>query len=662
MMTSHEPVPTTPSHSSVVWLLGAALLPLLPLARDLPIWVCATYLAVIVWRFGHDQWGLPQPGRFVRVVLTLAAIFFVYRHYGTLLGREPGVALLVLLTGFKLFELRSLRDAMLAALLLFLMLLGSFLFDNSLLLGLYTLAAVVGIVAVLVRIQHPGVQPSTTFRMAGVFVAQALPIMLVAYFLFPRLPDALWGLPTSGGGGTTGIPDDMRPGDLNSLSLLDDVAFRAYFDGPLPLPRDLYWRARVFWDSDGQTWKAGPPLGIIERLRAGSSATRYRLVLEPTNKHWLPVLDLPTHVPNGVRARSGFTYETVEPRRDRQTLEFTSVIRYQTGSLDSVEQQRATVVPPASDRVKALAAQWRKNATEDSDVVRAALDHFRREEFFYTLTPPPLGVDPVDEFLFGTRRGFCEHYAAAFVTLMRAAGIPARVVIGYQGGVYNATGNYVIVRQADAHAWAEVWTSSLGWTRVDPTAAIAPSRVELGIDAVRRLSAQGLPLNELGAQALQRAIQLPWIEAAWLRSRLVWDYVNLSWYLWVSDYDLERQSKLLERLGLTSGTVTLFVMVGLQLLLLYALFRWRARQPRDPIQRTYDDYCRRLARIGITRARHEGPLAFSVRVIRQRPDLASSVDRISRMYMTIRYGSTADKSSLAEFVGAVRAFRPSRDG
>lgn len=652
------PTPTTPARTSVLWLLGTALLALVPVAQHLPVWVSVAYTLAVLWRLAHDRWNVPQPGRWLRGLLALAAITIVYRHYGTLLGREPGVSLLVLLIGFKLFELGTLRDAVLAALLLFLMLLGSFLFDNSLLLGLYTVVCVIAVVAVLLQIQYPAHKPVTTLRLAGVFVAQALPIMLVAYLLFPRLPDALWGFQSTETQGITGIPDDMRPGNVSELNMSDAPAFRAYFEGEPPAARNLYWRVRVLWDSDGRTWRVGPMRAVRDRLRNGTNVVRYRLVLEPNDKVWLPALDLPVTTPTDVRARSGFIYEATEPRRERKTVEFASATRYQTAALSDDERVRALAVPAVSDRVRRLAEQWRTSG--DGDVVRAVLEHFRRESFVYTLTPPPLGDDPVDEFLFETRRGFCEHYAAAFVTLMRAAGLPARVVLGYQGGTYNPSGNYFIVRQADAHAWAEVWTMQSGWTRVDPTAAIAPSRVEYGIDAVRRLSLQGLPLAGLGSDALRRAIQLPWLESAWFRTRLLWDYANLSWYLWVTDYNLERQAKLLGRLGLTNSTVALIVMVVLQLVLLYLVFRWRAHQPRDVVQRIYDDYCHKLARVGITRANAEGPFALRERIHRQRPDLTGAVDRITEMYVTLRYGKATTVPPLADFATAVRAFRPRR--
>lgn len=654
------PSTAPPAAATVAGLVAAALLVAVPLVRELPNWASAAYFATVLWRLAHHRWGLPQPGRLVRSLLAVAAIVLVYRHYGTVLGREPGVALLVLLTGFKLLELRSMRDTVFAALLLLLILLAAFLFDNSLPLGMYGFIAVIGVTAVLVHIQQPGLTPIAALRTAGRLVALALPLMLVTHFLFPRLPGPLWGTPAADRQATTGMPEDMRPGNITALNLSDAVAFRAYFDEAPPPAAQLYWRVYVFWDSDGRVWRTGSPFRASDNVQGAGPSVSYRLVVEPNDERWLPVLDLPTTVPAALRARPGFIYETRLPRRERQTLDLTSTPRYRTGSIGDLERRRALALPAQlSRRVRALADDWRRSAQRPQDVVRVALDHFRREPFVYTLTPPALGADPVEEFLFETRRGFCEHYAAAFVTLMRAAGIPARVVVGYQGGVYNPSGNYLIVRQADAHAWAEVWTAESGWVRVDPTAAIAPARVEYGIDAVRRLEAQGMPLSTIGGEAVLRAIRLALLEQAWLRTRLTWDYVNLSWSLWVADYSLDRQARLLERFGITHGAMLLVAIVALQLVLLYALFQWRARAPRDVVQRLYDEYCKKLARVGIARHDAEGPVALAKRACSNRPDLAATINGITHLYVALRYGGAHTKTDLPALARAVRVFRPS---
>jgi transglutaminase-like putative cysteine protease len=649
---------SVPAPTAADWLVGAALLVVAPLIRELPFWVSGGYIAAVAWRFLHTHWHWPQPGRWLRWVLAVTAVIAVQRYFGTLLGREPGVSLLVLLTGLKLLELRSLRDAALAAMLLLLIILGTFLYDNSLLLGLYTLAGVVAVTAAFVRLQQPALAPVAVARLAAVLVAQALPLMLVAYLLFPRLPDAVWALQTSEATGIMGMPDEMRPGNISALNTSDEPAFRAYFEKSVPPNSELYWRVRVFWDSDGRAWQEGPTFTSPSVLRAPQNSVSYRVVVEPNDKPWLPVLDLPLGAPSTVQVRAGFIYEAPRLRRERQTYDFVSYTRYRTGALDGIERRRALALPVSiSERVRRLAGTWRAGSRNDADIVRSALAHFNTESFVYTLTPPRLGRDPVDEFLFETRRGYCEHYAAAFVTLMRATGVPARVVVGYQGGIYNPAGNYLIVRQSDAHAWAEVWLNEVGWARVDPTAAVAPSRIEYGIDGMRRLNSQGLPLNA-AADAVLRAIQLPWLDRTWLRTRLAWDYVNFSWYLWVGDYTLERQAQFLARIGLTDWSVPAMVAILVQLVLLYALLQLRRRRPRDAVLHLYEKYCRKLARAGIARADAEGPVALSVRARTERQDWAAVIDEITSLYVALRYGRAAGAAELRSFARAVRAFRP----
>lgn len=654
---TRQPAAPSPSPPAADWLAAVAVVVIVPLLAELPVWVSAAYLAAVGWHYLHARFGRPQLGRWLRWVLAFASVGAVLRYYGTLLGREPGVSLLVLLTGLKLLELRSLRDAVLAALLLVLVLLGGFLYDTSLLLGAYTLVAVAAVTAALIRLQHPGLSLRTLARSSAMIVLQALPLMVVAYLLFPRLPDAIWAFQVNDRVGRTGLSDRMEPGSVSALTLSDDVAFRAYFDGPAPPNRDLYWRVRVLWDTDGRTWTEGPPLYAQTMLRRVGELRSYRVMLEPSKRPWVPALDMPLSAPPELRRRAGFVYEARRVQREHHSYELVSATRYQTGALDPEERRRALALgSPPSARVRALVDGWRAERATDADVVRAALAYFSREPFVYTLNPPLLGRDPVDEFLFETRRGFCEHYAAAFVTLMRAAGIPARVVIGYHGGVYNDAGEYLMVRHSDAHAWTEVWLPERGWTRVDPTAAIAPSRIEYGIDGVRRLSSQGLPLNA-AAEAVLRAIELPWFQRAWFRTRLAWDYLNFSWHRWVSNYTLDRQREFLEHIGLTEYSVPAMFAILLQLLFLYVLLLLRRRRTRDAVQELYERYCRKLARAGIVRGAAEGPLALAERARARRPDLAPAIDRITAHYVALRYGRPA-RGELRALARQVRRFRP----
>jgi protein-glutamine gamma-glutamyltransferase len=351
-----------------------------------------------------------------------------------------------------------------------------------------------------------------------------------------------------------------------------------------------------------------------------------------------------------------------EPIRERLNYTLTSYTRYNTGAIEAEDRDQALRLPVnISPRTRTLAERWRREYGNPLSVAQAALDYFHRENFIYTLNPPLLGDNPVDDFLFTTRRGFCEHFAAAFVTLMRAAGIPSRVVVGYLGGEFNTAGNYLIVRQSDAHAWAEIWTMERGWMRVDPTGAVAPERIELGVEAVRRLEQQGIGLGSLPEEAVRRVMELGWFAHVARQARWYWDLTNMTWYRWVVDYGKERQERFLSSLGLDdiswSQLASLLFAGALLIMLGYALLLLRPKKSVDPALALYLRFCRRLARAGLVRAPHEGATDFAQRCARLRPDLQSRLEAITERYVRARYGAPTDADELRALKRDVAAFR-----
>jgi transglutaminase-like putative cysteine protease len=487
--------------------------------------------------------------------------------------------------------------------------------------------------------------------------------MVILYLLFPRAGGPFWNLPSDAYQGLTGISDTMRPGGVSDLSASYEVAFRVDFlDGVTPAARDLYWRGIVLWNTNGQSWTRATPPVALARPESPANAVRYRLTLEPSNKRWLFALDVPVTAADNAIERPGFTFESIEPILKRTSYTMTSVSRYTTGPLTNLELRAALQLPPQSPRLRTFANELREQYPDPQARALALLRHIRQENFVYTLSPPLLGKDPVDEFFFDVRRGFCEHYAAAFATIMRATRVPARVVMGYQGGELNPNGNYLIVRQSDAHAWVEIWLEGRGWTRVDPTAAIAPERIELGIEAIRRLEQQGLRPG-MGSDLLARALELPWLERTARQLRLFWDYTNIAWYRWVIDYKRENQEGLLYRLGFETidWTRILWLLGGAFAAVMLAYVAWSRRgTPLDPAQRAYLRFCRKLARIGVRRATHEGALDFAARAQRTRPDLAGEIDAITEKYLHVRYGRRASNDDLRALAEAVARFRARR--
>ncbi len=662
----------SPPRRALNALALASAFALAPLVFEQPPWVFGFFALGLAWRYAHAYRGIRLPGWWLRAALMLLAVAMVWRHHGTLIGRDPGLALLVALLGLKCLELRSLRDYLLVMFLLYLVLAGGLLYEASLPAGLWAAAATVVNLAALARLNQPqALTLRQALALAGGIVLKALPIMLVLYLLFPRLSGALWGVPAGTEAALSGVPETLRLGEINRLSLSDEVALRIEFeDERLPPARERYWRARVLTHTDGREWTAAPQsegtAAPITAFEGFGPPWRYTVHLEPNPKPWLYVLGLPAELPAGARLAAGLTLESTLPVVSRLSYRLRSFTRYRTGALAPAERAAALQLPTTLDpRVRALAARLLQAARSGGgrEIAQAALAYFRDEGFSYTLMPPPTaGQDPVAAFLFETRRGYCEHYAAAFATLMRAAGVPSRIVLGYQGGELNPAGGYLVVRQADAHAWVEIWTPEGGWERVDPTAVVAPERVELGIEALRRLSEQGFAFGRLPEPLLARVLAQGWFARLAYGARAYWDYANLAWYRWVAGYDEARRRAALERLGLagleTLGQAGLIVFAVAALLLAYVLAAgpWRAawgqRRRQDPAARLYARFCRKLARAGMPRAPHEGPLAYAERVRMARPALGAAVDEIVQRYVRLRY---APPCSWRGTASAVRA-------
>ncbi len=652
------PESDSPDRAAAYGLLVSAVVAVLPHLGRLPWWLTLYLAALFAWRYLMLKRGYPAPGGLLRFVLMTLGVLAVYLHHGTILGRDAGGALLATMLALKFLELRRLRDYMLAVFLVYFLIVIGFLHSQEMWLVLYLLATFVATTATLVRLALPGVTARRTLRITLVLLAQALPLMLVLHLLFPRLQGSLWGMPQDAFAGRTGMSEQMQPGSINQLSFSTEVAFRAYFPDILPKPAERYWRVLVLTHTDGRTWTRTTTRQTHDYQPQGP-VLRYSLALEPSDKPWVPALEMPTSIPGGLRVGMGWTLMAAQPLFGRQLLEMSAHTRYKAFEIDDYERRSALAQPTPSARVRALAAALR-HAHRDDQTVQAALAHFRTEPFYYTIEPPLLGEDPTDEFLFETRRGFCEHYTAAFVVLMRAAGLPARVVIGYQGGEFNPGNRSLIVRQSDAHAWAEVWLAGRGWTRVDPTAAIAPERIEYGADALLRLLARGVRPGT----AAESALALDGFERLRRDARLAFDTAQSAWQRWVLSYDAGRQRELLARLGLGelrgARLIGLLAMLVALVIGVYVLIS-RPRPARlDEAQRLYLRLCRKLARAGIARAAHEPPLDFLGRVLRARPDLGRSLQPLVQVYLQQRYGPRPDPEGLAELAGYVAAFRPAR--
>ncbi len=648
-------------------LLITSSLALAPHVYHLPLWLTLVCAGGFAWRFAIHTRSWPAPTRLVRLGLTLLMFTATVAHYGTLLGRDAGTGLLAGLLALKLLELRTQRDCLVAALLCYLLLLTAFLYGQPLWLAFHALLTVWSSLLALVLLNQPTLRnPGYALRLAATLLIKAVPLTLAMFVLFPRLEGSLWGLPSAGDAALTGLSEFLQPGSIHRLIASDAPAFRVEFEGEAPAPAQMYWRTLVLSQTDGARWSRGkqralPEVGAFTRR---GPPVKYRITLEPNNRAWLPALDLPLTAPPRAHVLSGHVFEHGRAVRERLSYTLVSYPRYRTDALDPAERTEALQLPDTlGARVQALAQQWRVNASADIDIARAALAYFREEPFFYTLNPPLLGADPIDEFLFSTRRGFCGHFASAFVTLMRAAGVPSRIVQGYLGGEYNPAGKYWIVRQSDAHAWAEIWIPQQGWLRVDPTAAVAPERVELGIDAVRQLELTGVELGRLPTEALRKLVALGWFASALRTVNWYWDATNLAWHHYVLGFDRYRQQHLLNSLHLPalSWRGLLLALAFTLACALLALAVFTRRGHGDPVQTQYRRYCDKLGRVGLRRAAAEGALSFAQRTCSARPDLKADVEAITELYLRLRYSADAGSEQLRALRRRIARFRPPRE-
>lgn len=646
------------SAAQLLWLMLLIALVSAPHLRTLPFWISAIMLVAAIWRLGNALKRWPLPGSIVRATLTLGSVLAVGFTYRQVSGLDAGSALLLLMLALKLLETHGARDRSLVVLIAWFVLFAAFLREQSLG-GVPLLAAgvVVGTLALLQAARSNGVlAPQTALVLTARLLMHAVPLALALFLLFPRLPGPLWALPSGAQNGRTGLSSQMSPGDITSLARSDEVAFRVRFDGKPPERQQLYWRGPVLESFDGRRWRALPESARKERAGrsppqnlAGAAIYSYEVMLEPHHQRWLLPLEMPLAW-DAADASLSPTREllSARPVASRSAWRGRSVAIAQFRDARVPESATLEVSTQRNPRSTALAREMRAAAGSDRAYLRSILDMFRIEAFYYTLEPPPLGDEPVDHFLFRSRSGFCEHYASAFALLARAAGIPARVVTGYQGAEPNPLADYWIVRQSDAHAWTEVWLDGY-WQRYDPTAAVAPQRVDAGISAaLPGLVNAGLPL--LGSS--------PWFG----RMAFGWDALNAQWDRWVLAFGPDQQNALLGRLGFKSPSMrdlALVCVVTVSAILL--LFTWLTLRNRDhvhdPLEQSWQHLCKRLARLSRPRKPDEAPSEYAAVLIAARPELAAPLTSLTALYLHLRYERIPSRAEVLRFRRLVKQLR-----
>lgn len=555
------------------------LITMLPHFFHLPIWVSALALIALIWRILQAYGYLFAIPRWLLVFMVLAGGVGVFAQFWTIAGRDPGLALLTVMTAFKFLESYTHRDILILTFLTYFLLATHFLFDQSILIAIFMFVCLIIITSTLMTINQrdDSVPIKTRLLASSKLIVLSIPIMIILFILVPRIPGPIWGLTQEQRGGVTGLGEDMSPGSISDLITSNDVAFRVSFEGAIPPQGQLYWRGPVMANFDGRRWSQLKHSRIRKIDRKDNlTQTTYTITLEPHGKNWLFGLDIPVTILPRSYLSSEYQLTSYKPINDLRKYTLSSQLNYAIGNNENFEYLLAStsVNELVNPKTIALGRSWARQFNSDIEIVQHALKQFREQEYFYTLQPPLLGDHPSDEFLFQTRKGFCEHYASSFALLMRAAGIPARIVTGYQGGELNQADNYLIVRQSDAHAWTEVWLDEKGWVRVDPTAAVSPDRIEHGLD--QALKDEFSSFRFSGRNALLSKMLFSW------------DNMQRNWNDWILNYDNKKQARFLHNLGLgIQGWGDMVIVLVFSLILitgLYWLIGWYRERPPKPAE------------------------------------------------------------------------------
>ena len=652
--------------NALAWIIISMFTLLAPHAGRIPVWIMLIYLFAALWRIQVYRGHWSFPGRWVKLVMIVSGFAGIYLSFGSLIGLEPTVALLLTAFALKLIELVSRKDAYVLIFLGYFVCITEFLFTQDLLMVLYSLLNVIIVTTALVALHQPGEHRFNrkTMRLAGVMVLQAMPLMLVLFFLFPRI-GPLWTVPVKSHTAKTGMSDFMKPGDISKLSQSADVAFRVQFEGEIPVKSQLYWRGLVFSKLEEGAWSNLGYFDVPAKERRQQEVVtkgeplNYSIIMEPTQQNWLFGLRYATPDRPGILAAPDFRLYSLVMIEDEFQYQVRSWPQAQLETDLSDWRREVELRLPDNDnqRTRQFASTLRAQAGSDEAFVNAVLQHFNREPFVYTLQPPLLpDVDGMDVFMFDSRRGFCEHYAYAFTVMMRAAGIPARVVAGYQGGEVNPVNKTVIVHQFDAHAWAEVWLPEEGWVRVDPTASVAPQRIEMGLEEA--VAAEGTFLSDSPLSPL-RYRSIRWIN----QLRLRYDALTYQWQSWVVGFDGQVQFQLLRDVfGEISAGRFAAALIGTWALVLLpvavSLLRRREIRPQRPLDREYLKVCERLANLGYPRQAGESAADYAARISRECPDWAESFNRLTGLYTELAYQAPVNAASEQQFHQALRQFRP----
>lgn len=652
-----KPKTTALPASSVQFSLLALLIAFLPSFLRQPIWISVVMLGMLAYSYfktipERKLPTIPSIGLFgIAVIMG----FLLNNVYGILLGREAGTAILGVLIALKSAETRTVRDAKLLSLLGIFLTSTHFFHNQGPLTAIHSILAILFLTTALGRWMPPmqdvghklskAVLQPPELRKTGRLMLLAAPMAVLLFMFFPRPEGPLWQLPIQSGA-QTGLSDEISAGEFSNLAQSDAVAFRADFEGgQIPDSTQRYWRGPVYELFDGRKWTRARNRFTKPSVEWNGPTRRYTLTLEPNGKPWLLTLDVPTRLPSRSFITTAFQGVTYVPpsTRTRYLIEMRSAT---IGRIENTQRLNLNLLLPQGQnpRALALAKEWR-NLPPTQRVI-AAKQFLATGGYRYTLDPPILPpTNRIDAFLYDSKLGFCEHYASTFAFLMRASGVPARIVGGYMGGEVNPNGRYLIVRQQDAHAWNEVWLQGQGWVRVDPTAIIAPARVntDLGTALAQPNATSAAPKTTIGRLMLQA------------------DALQNQWNTWVVGYNGEQQRSLLARVGIGnvgSSAYMLTLAILASLLIIPSLwFLRRVARPKDPAEHALLVMSERLR---LPREPSETISDYAARATEEHPALIEPLQRFVKAYHQARYGLEQNEQQAQQLLQLARQISPSK--
>ncbi len=670
------PMPTappshTPSHQTLVQLAAIITVALVMHFSIASVMIASFSVAVfglkcvILWK------RLKSPSQWLMILLTILSIGLILMSYGGWSGQTAGISFLVLLVSLKFLESQTVRDYFVVCLILYFLAASSFLFNSSLPSILLVVAYTITITALLFKITNPApINAISALKASSGLVLKAIPLALFLFFFFPRLQGDFGFLPSLDKGETS-LENSLVAGEMASSAFSTELAFQAKFEGPIPPTSRLYWRAKVMNEEVNFAWQVSLSnlitpnnTRIAQQMREQAapepSDTKYEILHQSSSDLFLPYLDF---VRSYSKGRVNYDYSVSVKRSDQGTFSYSGTSSL-APSFTTDEPALAPLIATESRptaRIQALLSEITDNYTSDAARANAVYEYFRNNEFSYSLLPPGLDeFTPLDDFLFNTRTGYCEHYASAFTTLLRWLKIPSRVVVGYQGGTVNRTGNFVAVSYSDAHAWSEAYINNT-WVRYDPTAVISPERIEFGMDALRELWDNDLIGSNATGQALSDFLNPSGTTRAWRKMLESWSNVQYQWKKWVVDYDFETQQELLSKFGLSAknSLTSLVLILSSGVFILLSLYFWQLLpkpKKRSELQKVYANYLKKIKKSGLLVEQSDTPNEVARRLLLTHPALKTQIASITSGYNELSYGpkKTDSRDRLSELNQAIR--------